>query len=113
MQIHSDDKRTNQEKAAENRGRIDNTHTGATVLGKAVQYSEKLNEKDQIDNITKTVVNDLKKIDRCKLPGRYKAWIVQHMMMPRLMWPLSIYNVPLTTVEWLQIKNHSKVEEMA
>ena len=26
------------------------------------------------------------------------------MMMPRLMWPLSIYNVPLTTVELLQRK---------
>ena len=26
------------------------------------------------------------------------------MMMPKLMWPLSIYNVPLTTVEWLQTK---------
>ena len=78
-------------------------------LGK--QYSEKLNEKDQIDNITKTVVNDLKKIDRCKLPGRYKAWIVQHMMLPRLMWPLSIYNVPLTTVEWLQTKITAKLKK--
>ena len=71
-------------------------------LGKL--YNEKLNEKDQIDCVTKTVVADLKRIDQCKLPGRYKAWIVQHMMMPRLMWPLSIYNVPLTTVEWLQQK---------
>ena len=71
-------------------------------LGK--EYNEKLNERDQIDFITRTVVDDLKKIDRCKLPGRYKAWIVQHMMMPRLMWPLSIYNVPMTTVEWLQTK---------
>ena len=71
-------------------------------LGKL--YNEKLNEKDQIEHVTKTVVADLKKIDLCKLPGRYKAWIVQHMMMPRLMWPLSIYNVPLTTVEWLQQK---------
>ena len=64
-------------------------------LGKL--YNEKLNEKDQIDCVTKTVVADLKRIDQCKLP-------VQHMMMPRLMWPLSIYNVPLTTVEWLQQK---------
>ena len=71
-------------------------------LGK--EYNVKLNERDQIDFITRTVVADLKKIDRCKLPGRYKAWIVQHMMMPRLMWPLSIYNVPMTTVEWLQTK---------
>ena len=71
-------------------------------LGK--QYNDKLNEKDQIENVTRTVVADLKKIDRCKLPGRYKAWIVQHMLMPRLMWPLSIYNVPQTTVELLQTK---------
>ena len=65
----------------------------------------------RIDNTTRTVVNDLKKIDRCKLPGRYKAWIVQHMMMPRLMWPLSIYNVPLTTVEWLQTKITAKLKK--
>ena len=71
-------------------------------LGKL--YNEKLSEKEQIDCVTKTVVADLKKVDRCKLPGRYKAWIVQHMMLPRLMWPLTIYNVPLTTVEWLQTK---------
>ena len=49
-------------------------------------------------------MSDIKKIDMCKIPGRYKAWILQHMMMPRIMWPLSIYNVPLTTVESLQTK---------
>ena len=78
-------------------------------LGK--QYNDKLNETDQIEFVTKNVVTDLKRIDRCKLPGRYKAWIVQHMMMPRLMWPLSIYNVPLTTVEWLQGKITSALKK--
>ena len=71
-------------------------------LGKV--YNETLNEKQQIEEVNKQVLADLKKIDTCRLPGRYKAWIVQHMMMPRLMWPLSIYNVPLTTVELLQRK---------
>ena len=71
-------------------------------LGK--QYNKTLTEREQIEFTTKQALSDLKKIDCCKIPGRYKAWILQHMMMPKLMWPLSIYNVPLTTVEWLQMK---------
>ena len=71
-------------------------------LGK--EYNDTLSEKEQIEYVKKQAIESLKKIDRCKLPGRYKAWILQHMMMPKLMWPLSIYNVPLTTVEWLQTK---------
>ena len=71
-------------------------------LGK--EYKANLGEKDQIQFVTKQFTADLKKIDRCKLPGRYKGWIVQHMMMPRLMWPLSIYNIWLTTKEGLQRK---------
>ena len=71
-------------------------------LGK--QYNETLNEREQIEYTVKQAASDIKKIDRCKIPGRYKAWILQHMMMPRIMWPLSIYNVPLTTVESLQTR---------
>ena len=71
-------------------------------LGK--QYNETLNENEQIDYTIKQATSDLKKIDRCKIPGRYKAWILQHIMMPRIMWPLSIYNVPLSTVESLQTR---------
>ena len=71
-------------------------------LGK--QYNKTLNEREQIEFTTKQALSDLKKINCCKIPGRYKAWILQHMMMPKLMWPLSIYNVPLTTEEWLQMK---------
>ena len=71
-------------------------------LGK--QYNETLNEREQIEFTSKQALKDLKKIDSCRITGRYKAWILQHMLMPKLMWPLSIYNVPLTTVEWLQQK---------
>ena len=65
-------------------------------------YNANLNEKAQIDGIVKGVKEDLKKVEKCRLPGRYKAWMVQHMLMPRLMWPLSIYNVPMSTVETIQ-----------
>ena len=65
-------------------------------------YNASLNEKQQIEGIVKGVKMDLKKVEKCRLPGRYKSWMVQHMLMPRLMWPLSIYNVPMTTVESIQ-----------
>ena len=65
-------------------------------------YNASLNERKQIEGIVNGVKMDLKKVEKCRLPGRYKSWMVQHMMMPRLMWPLSIYNVPMTTVEKIQ-----------
>ena len=62
-------------------------------------YNSSLNESTQIKGIANSVKEDLKKVERCRLLGRYKAWMVQHMLMPRLMSPLSIYHVPMSTVE--------------
>ena len=61
-----------------------------------------LNEQEQIEEVKNQVKEDLKKIEKCRLPGRYKAWMVQHMLLPRIMWPLSIYNVPMSKVEEIQ-----------
>ena len=44
----------------------------------------------------------MKKMGITNLPGRYKAWMVQHMLLPRLMWPLTIYNIPESRVEEIQ-----------
>ena len=69
-------------------------------LGKS--YNMTLNEKEQIEDTVKQTKKDLKKLDRCKVPGRYKGWMMQHMLLPRLLWPLSIYNIPATKVEEIQ-----------
>ena len=71
-------------------------------LGK--EYKANLNESEQIQDVQRNLKIELKKIDKCRLPGRYKCWMVQHMLIPRLMWPLTIYNMPLTKVEELQKK---------
>ena len=71
-------------------------------LGKS--YNANLDEKEQMKAIESQVIGDLKKVDRCRLPGRYKAWMLQYMLLPRLMWPLSIYNVPMSFVDRLQNK---------
>ena len=75
---------------------------GIKYLGK--QYNASLSERDDILEIEKVFQKELKKIDKCKLPGRYKSWILQYMLLPRLMWPLNIYNVPATRVEEMQRK---------
>ena len=69
-------------------------------LGK--KYSYDLGEKQQIKEVEEHLKEDLKKIGKCKLPGRYKCWMVQHMLTPRVMWPLTIYNIPMSKVEEMQ-----------
>ena len=69
-------------------------------LGKT--YSQRMDDREQVEDTIKEAKGMLKKIDRCKLPGKYKAWMMQFMMLPRLMWPLTIYNPPISKVVLIQ-----------
>ena len=40
----------------------------------------------------------LNKIDKTGLSGRFKAWIFQHDVLPRIVWPLLLYEFIITTV---------------
>ncbi|XP_060552477.1 uncharacterized protein LOC132713820 [Ruditapes philippinarum] len=44
----------------------------------------------------------LKQVEKCGLPGKFKAWIYQHDILPRLLWPLLIYSVPSSAVEAME-----------
>ena len=72
----------------------------AKYLGKS--YNDSLTEQQQIKQLEWAVKQALKNIELCRLPGRYKSWMVQHMLLKRIMWPLCIYNVPYTKVEEMQ-----------
>ena len=69
-------------------------------LGKI--YNGSLNDREQTEETGKELRRNLKKLDRCRVPGKYKAWMLQHMVLPRLMWPLTIYQVPATKVTEMQ-----------
>lgn len=43
-------------------------------------------------------------MERSGLRGKYKIWGYQHGILPRLLWPLLVYEVPLTIVEALERK---------
>ncbi|KAI7802934.1 polyprotein, partial [Triplophysa rosa] len=43
-------------------------------------------------------------VDKSGLPGKFKAWIYQHGVLPRILWPLLVYEFPITTVEGFERK---------
>ena len=47
------------------------------------------------------------KLDKSGLPGRFKAWLFHHAVLPRLLWPLQIYSVPMSAVEQLERRINS------
>ena len=69
-------------------------------LGK--EYNVTLSDKKQIEATISTTKDGLKRIDKSHINGRYKCWIVQHMLLPRIMWPLMIYTIPMSKVEEIQ-----------
>ena len=46
----------------------------------------------------------LSAVDKSGLPGRFKAWLYQHGILPRILWPLLVYEVTMSTVETLERK---------
>ena len=40
----------------------------------------------------------LSKVDRSGFPGRFKVWLYRHSPLPRILWPILMYEVPMTIV---------------
>lgn len=71
-------------------------------LGKI--YDCTLKDTASLQTTTKQLGIWLTAVDKSGLPGKYKAWIYQHGILPRLLWPLLVYDVPITTVECFERK---------
>ena len=79
----------------------------ATVTEKPVKSLGKwFYTKDQaaIKGIGGDLDDWLRKIDKSGLPGMFKAWLYQHAILPRILWPLMLYEVAITTVEGMERK---------
>ncbi|XP_052245600.1 uncharacterized protein LOC127854577 [Dreissena polymorpha] len=65
-------------------------------------YDASLNDTNNVKRIKGQLNEGLKQIDRSWLPGKFKAWLFQHGLLPRLMWPLMLYELATSTVEGLE-----------
>ena len=65
-------------------------------------FDSSLTDNNQTKELKLTVTSWLKKVDKSGLPGKYKALIYKHGILPRLVWLLLIYEAAMAGVEVLE-----------
>ncbi|KAJ3601767.1 hypothetical protein NHX12_032733 [Muraenolepis orangiensis] len=75
-------------------------------LGKVFDCS--LRDTTSIQSTCTELDGWLKSVDKSGLPGKLKAWVYQHGILPRILWPLLVYAVPISTVETLERRTARK-----
>uniref|UniRef100_A0A3B1K6T8 Reverse transcriptase domain-containing protein n=1 Tax=Astyanax mexicanus TaxID=7994 RepID=A0A3B1K6T8_ASTMX len=65
-------------------------------------YTAALNDKEQVEGLRTEMVEAINRIDKSFLPGKLKLWCLQFGLLPRLRWPLTVYDIPISEVERLE-----------
>jgi len=65
-------------------------------------YDGDLKDTVQVEEVRRQAVEGLKSINSCALPGKLQLWCFQFGLLPRLLWPLTVYKVSLTRVDKLE-----------
>lgn len=68
------------------------------------RYDASLRDTNAVQEIREMADKGLQIIDRCRLIGKFKIWCLQFMLIPKLLWPLLIYEVSSSTVETIEGK---------
>jgi len=66
-------------------------------------YQADLNYGEQAGQFRKEFAEGLDRIDKSGLPGKLKLWCLQFGLFPRLTWLLSVYEIPLSVAEKMEI----------
>ncbi|XP_076844394.1 uncharacterized protein LOC143489330 [Brachyhypopomus gauderio] len=69
-------------------------------LGKV--FNSSMRDFEALQQTKAELTSWLTAIDKSGLPGKFKAWMYQHGVLPRLLWPLLVYEVPMSMVEMLE-----------
>ena len=67
-------------------------------------YDDTLKDTKRGNETKQMAEEGLETINQCGLPGKYKVWCLQFMLIPKLLWPLMIYDICISTVEAMEAK---------
>ena len=67
-------------------------------------YDDSLKDTKRGHETKQMAEEGLHKINQCGLPGKLKVWCLQFMLIPKLLWPLLIYDICISTVESIEAK---------
>ncbi len=78
-----------------------------TILEKPIKslgrwYNTDLKDAKQVEQLKQDTISGLKQINSTALPGKLKLWCLQFGLLPRLMWPISMYEVTLSHANRLE-----------
>lgn len=65
-------------------------------------YTEELTDVGRVKEIKDKLKDGLGRINKTMLPGKMKLWCLRFGLMPRIMWPLSMYEVAISHVEEME-----------
>ncbi len=80
-------------------------------LGK--MFDQSLKDTASRQQIRSDLTAWLTAIDKSGLPGKFKDWMYEHAILPRLLCPLLVHEVPVTTVEALERNNVTFLHEIS
>ena len=67
-------------------------------------YDDSLKDTNRGKETKRMTEEGLETIEKCGLHGKYKVWCLQFMLIPKLLWPLLIYDICSSTVETIEAK---------
>ena len=67
-------------------------------------FDESLTDKNMRGAILQQTIEGLQAIEAAALQGRFKVWLFQFVLLPRLLWQLTICEIGLSVVEKLERK---------
>lgn len=70
------------------------------ILGKTFDCS--LKDAASIRAANKQLESWLTTVNKSGLPAKFKAWLYQHGILHRILWPLLVYEFPMSTVEGIE-----------
>lgn len=61
-------------------------------------FDASLRDKYQMLQLQMEISSGMQVIENTELPGRLKIWCVQFDLLPQVLWPCTLYEVPISTV---------------
>lgn len=74
-------------------------------------YSMPVSDRHRGMDIQRMAFSGLTSIDSSMLPGKFKVWCMHFGLLPRLMWPLTIYDVAISRVEIIEMRVNKMIRK--
>ena len=65
-------------------------------------FDASLKDHNNVNRLCQQVKDGMKTTDKTQLLGKHNAWMYQHGLLPRLIWPLTLYEIQKTAVAVLE-----------